>query len=138
MTLYRSFIGIQKMYFILLYIFIWTSSRQSSQKSSSSSSSSLPYFTCHDVIALIVIQPFAIDQPLHVKFRCLSIFFILLRFLPLVVTFRGFPFQTLSMNSPGYISEPQHFDFNKRSVTNYCLKFSHVRFVIKSVVKIRI
>ena len=113
-----------------------TSSRQSSQKSSSSSS--LPYFTCHDVIALIVIQPFAIDQPLHVKFRCLSIFFILLRFLPLVVTFRGFPFQTLSMNSPGYISESQHFDFNKRSVTNYCLKFSHVRFVIKSVVKIRI
>jgi hypothetical protein len=43
-----------------------------------------------------------------------------------------------AMNSPGYISEPQHFDFNKRSVTNYCLKFSHVWFVIKSVVKIRI
>jgi hypothetical protein len=58
-----------------------TSSCQSSQKSSSSSS--LPYFACHDVVALIVIQPFAIGQPLHVKFRCLSIFFILLRFLPL-------------------------------------------------------
>jgi hypothetical protein len=42
----------------------------------------------------------------------------------------NFPFQTLSRNSPGYISEPQHFDFNKRSVTNYCLKFSHARFVI--------
>jgi hypothetical protein len=127
-------------YFILLYIHICkqfsTSSCQSSQKSSSSSS--LPYFACHDVIALIVIQPFAICQPLHVKFRCLSIFFILLRFLLLIVTFRGFSFQTLSMNSPGYISEPQHFDFNKTSVTNYCLKFSHVWFVIKSIVKIRI
>ena len=65
------------------------------------SSSSLLYFACHDVVALIVIQPFANGQPLHVKFRCLSIFFILLRFLPLVVTFRGFPFQTLSRNSPG-------------------------------------
>jgi hypothetical protein len=32
----------------------------------------------------------------------LSILFILLRFLPLVVTFLGFPFQTLSRNSPGY------------------------------------
>jgi hypothetical protein len=34
--------------------------------------------------------------------------------------------------------KPQHFDFNKRSATNYCLKFSHARFVIKSVVNIRI
>ena len=85
---------------------------------------------CHDVVAPIVIQPFVIGQPLHVKFRWLSIFFILLRFLPLVVTFHGFLFQTLSRNSPGYISKPQHFDFNKRSVTNYCLKFSHARFVI--------
>ena len=42
------------------------------------SSSSLPYFACHDVVALIVIQPFAIGQPSHVKFRCLSIFLILL------------------------------------------------------------
>ena len=63
------------------------------------SSSSLLYFACHDVVALIVIQPFANGQPLHVKFRCLSIYFILLGFLPLVVTFRGFPFQTLSRNS---------------------------------------
>ena len=94
------------------------------------SSSSLPYFACHDVVALIVIQPFAIGQPVYVKFMCLSIFLILLRFLPLVVTFRVFPFQTLSRNSPGYISEPQHFDYNKRSVTNYCLKFRHARFVI--------
>jgi hypothetical protein len=82
----------------------------------------LPYLACPDVIALIVIISFVIGQPLHVKFRCISIFFILLRFLPLVVTFRGFSFQTLSRNSPGCISEPQQFDFNKRSVTNYCLK----------------
>ena len=44
------------------------------------------YFACHEVIALIIIQSFAIGQPLQVKFMCLSNFLILLRFLPLVVT----------------------------------------------------
>ena len=57
-------------------------------------------FACHDVVALIAIEPFAIGQPLHVKFTSLSIFLILLRFLPLVVTFRGFSFQTLFRSSP--------------------------------------
>jgi uncharacterized membrane protein len=47
--------------------FCWSTQR------SSSSSSSLPYFACHDVVAVIIIQPFVIGQPLHVKFMCLSI-----------------------------------------------------------------
>ena len=99
---------IKVQYFILLYIHICKNS-----------------FACNDVVALIVIQPFVIGQPLYVKCMYLFIFLILLSFLPLVVTFSGFPFQTFSRNSPGYILVPQHFDFNKWSV-----KFSHVRFVI--------
>ena len=58
------------------------------------------------VVALIVIQPFVIGQPLYVKFMCLSIFLMLLRFLPLVVTFRVFPFQILPGIAPGTYPSP--------------------------------
>jgi hypothetical protein len=69
------------------------------------------------VVALIVIQPFVIGQPLYVKFMCLSIFLMLLRFLPLVVTFRVFPFQTLPGIAPATYPSP-----NILITTNYCLK----------------
>jgi hypothetical protein len=79
-------------YFILLYIHICKPSFQLHQANLHKSHHHhhlchILHVMTHDVVALIVIQPFAIGQPLHVKFTCLSIFLILLRFLPFVVTF---------------------------------------------------